>query len=424
MSSPHFLRSVFSISAFAQTVVDIVVESPDHNTLETAVVTADLVETLSGEGPFTVFAPTDAAFAEIGADVLNSLLADPKGALTDVLFNHVVSGVADGSNISDGLHIGNLLGENLTFTINGDGIFINGAQVTVADIKADNGVVHVIDAVLVPAPKAPELPATVMDIIAGSEVHTQLESLIMMAGLEDDLRSDGPFTVFAPVDAAFAQLPADVVASLTADPMGALASVLTYHVNLGVANTTNIFDGKMVTNLAGNNLNFSVTDDGVFVNGVKVSAADLQAKNGVVHVIDGVLLASTVMDVIANSPDHTQLEALLMMAGLDDDLRGDGPFTVFAPTDAAVGKLSADVVSTLTADPTGALANVLLYHVVSGVAKAGSLSDEQRFATLFGSNVTVSINGDGVFINDAQVTVTDIHTDNGVVHVIDTVLVP
>lgn len=93
-------------------------------------------------------------------------------------------------------------------------------------------------------------------------------------------------------------------------------------------------------------------------------------------------------------------------------------------SDAAIAKLPADVVASLTADPTGALANVLLYHVVSGVAKAGNLSDGLQFSTLLGANLTVSINANGVFINDSQVTVADIHTDNGVVHVIDTVLVP
>jgi len=421
---PTLLSLFLSFTLTSQTIVDIVVNSPDHNTLETAVLAAELQGTLASEGPFTVFAPTDAAFALIDAAVINGLLEDPKGALTDVLLNHVVSGVADGSNISDGLAISSLLGQNLTFAIDGNGIFINDIKVSVADIKASNGVVHVIDAVLVPTPAAAPVPETVVDIIVGSEVHTTLASLVGAAELADDLSGAGPFTVFAPTDAAFAALPAEVVAALTADPTGALADVLLYHVTSGVAATSNIMDGTMVSNLAAKNLNFTVNDGGVFVNNVQVTVADLHAKNGVVHVIDAILLPSTVMDVIANSPDHTQLEALIMAAGLESALRGDGPFTVFAPTDAAIAKLPADVVASLTDDPTGALANVLLYHVVSGVAKAGNLSDGLQFATLLGENLTVSINGNGVFINDSQVTVADIHTDNGVVHVIDTVLVP
>lgn len=417
---------LFSFTLIAQTVVDIVVNSENHNTLETAVLAAELAGTLSSEGPFTVFAPTDAAFAAIDSDVLNSLLADPKGALTDVLLNHVVSGVADGSNISDGTTISSLLNQNLTFSISDNGILINNIKVSVVDIKASNGVVHVIDAVLVPTPAAAPVPETVVDIIAGSEVHTTLASLVGAAQLDDDLSSAGPFTVFAPTDDAFAALPSEVVAALTADPTGALADVLLYHVTSGVAETSNVMDGTMISNLAGENINFTINDDGVFVNNVKVSVTDIRAQNGVVHVIEAVLLPSTVlvMDVIANSPDHTQLEALIIAAGLEGALRGDGPFTVFAPTDAAIAKLPAELVSSLTADPTGALANVLLYHVVSGVAKAENLSDGQKLSTLLGPNLAVSINANGVFINDSQVTVTDIHTDNGVVHVIDTVLVP
>jgi len=420
---PTLLCLFLAFTATAQTVLDIVVDSPNHNTLETAVLAAGLEGALAGDGPFTVFAPTDAAFAMIDADVLNGLLADPKGALTDVLTYHVVAGVADGSNISDGLAISTLQGQNLTFSVNDGGIFINNIKVSVADIKASNGVVHVINAVLIPTP-ATVTPETVMDIIAGSDVHTQLNSLVTSAQLDDDLRGAGPFTVFAPVDAAFGALPTEVVNALVADPTGALANVLLYHVTSGVAASSNIMDGTQVSNLLSKTINFSVNDDGVFVNNVKVSVADLKAKNGIVHVIDAVLLESTVMDVITNSPDHTQLEALLIAAGLDDDLRTAGPFTVFAPTDAAIAKLPAEVVASLTADPTGALANVLLYHVVGGVAKAENLSDGLKFSTLFGENLTVSINGDGVFINGSQVTVADIHTDNGVVHVIDTVLVP
>ena len=178
------------------------------------------------------------------------------------------------------------------------------------------------------------------------------------------------------------------------------------------------------SNIIGQRINFTVNDNGIFVNNVQVSVADLRAENGIVHVIDAVLLPATVMDVIVNSPDHTQLEALIIAAGLESTLRGNGPFTIFAPTDAAIANLPAEVVASLTADPTGALANVLLFHVVSGVAKSENLSDGLQFSTLLGPNLTVSVNEDGVFINDAQVTVADIQTDNGVVHVIDAVLVP
>ena len=424
---PTLLCLLLSVVGYAQTITEIVVNSPDHNTLEAAVIAAELDGTLAGDGPFTVFAPTDAAFNAVGADAIAALLADPQGALTDVLLNHVVAGVATGSNISDGLAVGNLLGQNITFSINGGAISVNGAMVTVADIMADNGVVHVIDAVLIPEPIKNQNEGTVLDVVVNSEDHNTLETLVVSAGLAGALSGDGPFTVFAPTDAAFAALPAEVVSALTADPTGALANVLLYHVVSGVANAANLSDGLQFANLAGENLTVMVTDEGVSISGAMVTVADIHTENGVVHVIDAVIVPpspTTVMDVIANSEVHNTLESLIIAAGLDGALSGDGPFTVFAPTDAAIAALPAEVVASLTADPTGALANVLLYHVVSGVAESGSLKDGQQFSTLLGQNVTVSISNGEVMINGANVTVADIRTDNGIVHVIDAVLVP
>ncbi|MBK7009308.1 MAG: fasciclin domain-containing protein [Saprospiraceae bacterium] len=106
--------------------------------------------------------------------------------------------------------------------MNADGVFINNAKVTVADVIADNGVVHVIDAVILP-------PSTVVDIALNSPVHTTLVAAVSAAGLVSTLQGDGPFTVFAPTDAAFAALPAGTIEALLADPQGALTDILLYH---------------------------------------------------------------------------------------------------------------------------------------------------------------------------------------------------
>jgi transforming growth factor-beta-induced protein len=118
------------------------------------------------------------------------------------------------------------------------------------------------------------------------------------------------------------------------------------------------------------------------------------------------------------------LEAAVIAAELADDLSGEGPFTVFAPTDAAFAALPEGTVEELLEDPTGALAQILLYHVVGAEAYSTDLSDGQMIMTLQGEEVTVSINDDGVFINEAKVTMADIAASNGVVHVIDAVILP
>ncbi len=402
------------------TVVDIIVNSPDHATLEAAVTAANLAGALSGTGPFTVFAPTDAAFAALPAGTLDALLADPSGDLTDILQYHVVSGKAMSTDLSDGQEITTLLGDDVVVTINSNGVFINGAEVTVADIEAQNGVVHVIDAVLVPT------PATVVDIIVNSADHATLEAAVTAANLAGALSGTGPFTVFAPTDAAFAALPAGTLDALLADPSGALTDILQYHVVAGKAMSTDLSDGQEITTLLGNDVVVTINADGVFINDAKVTVADIEAKNGVVHVINAVLdpTPATVVDIIVNSADHTTLEAAVIAANLAGTLSGAGPFTVFAPTDAAFAALPAGTLDALLADPSGDLTDILLYHVVGSKAMSTDLSDGQQVTTLLGSDVAVTINANGVFINGAKVTVADIEAKNGVVHVIDAVLLP
>jgi uncharacterized surface protein with fasciclin (FAS1) repeats len=410
----------------AATVWDIIEGSDDHNTLETAVLLAGLEGALQGDGPLTVFAPTDAAFAALPSEVLDAVLADPNGLLTDILLYHVVSGAALSTDLSDGQSITTLFGEDVVVTINMDGVFINNAQVIVADLIADNGVVHVIDAVLIPSF---EEETTVWDIIEGSDVHNTLETAILLAGLEGALQGDGPLTVFAPTDAAFAALPSEVLDAVLADPNGLLTDILLYHVVSGAALSTDLSDGQSITTLFGEDVVVTINMDGVFINNAQVIVADLIADNGVVHVIDAVLIPSfeeetTVWDIIEGSDVHNTLETAILLAGLEGALQGDGPLTVFAPTDAAFAALPSEVLDAVLADPNGLLTDILLYHVVSGAALSTDLSDGQSIITLFGEDVVVTINMDGVFINNAQVIVADLIADNGVVHVIDAVLIP
>ena len=415
-----FLSLILSLSLTAQTVVDIIVDSEDHNTLEAAVIAAGLVETLSGDGPFTVFAPTDAAFAALPEGTVESLLEDPSGALTDILLYHVASGTALSTDLSDGMMVTTLNGKSVTVTINDDGVFINDAQVTVADIVADNGVVHVIDAVLLPP------TITITDIVVNSPVHETLEAAVIAADLAETLAGEGPFTLFAPTDAAFAALPEGTVESLLEDPSGKLTDILLYHVAAGKSLSTDLSDGMMVPTLNGKSVTVTINDDGVFIDDAQVIFADILADNGVVHVIDAVLLppSNTITDIVVNSPVHETLEAAVIAADLAETLKGEGPFTLFAPTDAAFAALPEGTVESLLEDPSGALTDILLYHVAAGTALSTDLSDGMMVPTLNGESVTVTINDDGVFINDAQVTIADIPADNGVVHVIDAVLLP
>ena len=412
----------------SNTVVDVIVNSDDHTLLEAAVIEAGLAEALSGDGPFTVFAPTDDAIVALTEELgisAEDLLALPN--LGEILQYHVVAAAAFSTDLSDGQSIATLLGEEVTVTVNQNGVMINNAMVTVADIAADNGVVHVIDAVLLPPPAE----TTVVDIIVESELHNILEAAVIAADLATTLSGEGPFTVFAPTDAAFEALMAAF--GVTAEELleyPELTNVLLYHVVAGQALASDLSDGQQITTLLDADVVVSITADGVFINQAQVIVADVTAGNGVVHVIDAVLLpptppSNTVVDIIVNSDDHTLLEAAVIEAGLVEALSGEGPFTVFAPNDAAVVALTEAL--GITAEELLALPNlgeILQYHVVGASAYAADLSDGQMITTLLGEDVTVSITDEGVMINNAMVIVADIAADNGVVHVIDAVLLP
>ncbi len=285
-----FFLSILSLTSFAQipTVVDVIVNSADHDTLEAAVVAAGLADDLSGTGPFTVFAPTDAAFANLPAGTIEALLSDPTGSLTNILLYHVVGSQALSTDLSDGQIIATLQGQTVEVTINAEGVFINDAQVIVADITATNGVVHVIDAVLLPP--APQPTTTVVDVIVNSDVHNTLEAAVVAAGLVETLSGTGPFTVFAPTDAAFAALPAGTVEALLAN-IGELQNILLYHVASGSVLSTDLTNGQEIPTLTFfPPLVVTIDNNGVMINNAMVTVADIMADNGVIHVIDAVLL--------------------------------------------------------------------------------------------------------------------------------------
>ena len=281
--------SITVTSSQSTTVVDVVVNSENHTILEAAVVAAGLVETLSGDGPFTVFAPTDAAFALLPEGLIDQLLEDPTGDLTTILTHHVHSGNVLSTDLINGMMVPTLAGTELTVSLMDSMVLIDNANVSIADIETGNGVVHVIDAVLVPEE---DQSTTVVDVVVNSENHTILEAAVVAAGLVETLSGDGPFTVFAPTDAAFALLPEGLIDQLLEDPTGDLTTILTHHVHSGNVLSTDLINGMMVPTLAGTELTVSLMDSMVLIDNANVSIADIETENGVVHIIDAVLVPS------------------------------------------------------------------------------------------------------------------------------------
>lgn len=279
-----------------QNIVEIAGSNEDFSTLVAALAKAELVDDLEGEGPFTVFAPTNAAFEKLltGLGITaEDLLAHPQ--LKDVLLYHVVSGKVMSTDLTDGMTAPTLLGEELSVDVT-DGVKINESGVVTPDIEATNGVIHVIDTVLVPesfqleTTETPDIPETVVDVALSSEDFSMLVALLQKAELVDTLKGEGPFTVFAPTNAAFEKLLGDL--NITEEDLIAqpdLSKVLLYHVVSGEVLSSDLTDGLTADTINGEALTFDLSD-GVKVNSANVVSADIKSGNGVVHVIDTVLV--------------------------------------------------------------------------------------------------------------------------------------
>ncbi len=264
-------------------IVDTAVDAGSFNTLVQAVQVAGLEETLRGEGPFTVFAPTDEAFDGLPEGTLDALLEDEE-ALTAVLTYHVIAGEYMAEDVVSMDSAQTVQGESVTFDTM-DGVMINDANIVQTDIQASNGVIHVIDRVILP-PSMMEKDIVDTAIEAGS--FNTLVQAVQAAGLEETLRGEGPFTVFAPTDEAFNALPEGTLDSLLEDEE-ALANVLTYHVVAGEYLAEDVVSMTSARTVQGEDVTFDTTD-GVMINDANIVQTDIQASNGVIHVIDAVLI--------------------------------------------------------------------------------------------------------------------------------------
>lgn len=263
-------------------IVETAVAAGSFNTLTKALTAAGMVSELKKPGPFTVFAPTDKAFDALPAGTVEALLADvPK--LRKVLLYHVVSGKVMAADVVKLDSAKTLQGQSVSIQTKG-GVKIEGANVVKADIAASNGVIHVIDKVILPKDD-------IVDVAVAAGSFKTLVTAIKAAGLEDVLRSEGPFTVFAPTDAAFAKLPAGALDGLLKDK-DQLRAVLTYHVISGKVLAADVVKLDSAKTVQGQKLEIHAGDK-VTVDNANVVKTDILAGNGVIHVIDAVLLPAS-----------------------------------------------------------------------------------------------------------------------------------
>jgi transforming growth factor-beta-induced protein len=267
-------------------IVDTAVGAGSFKTLVAAVKAAGLVDTLKGAGPFTVFAPTDEAFAKLPKGTVESLLKpENKAKLQAILTYHVVPGKVMAADVVKITGAVSVQGQQLDVAVKNGKVTVDAANVVKTDIVCSNGVIHVIDSVILPADK--DIVETA--VAAGS--FKTLAAALKAAGLVDTLKGKGPFTVFAPTDDAFAKLPAGTVESLLLpENKDKLIAVLTYHVVPGKVLASDVVKLKSARTVNGKDVMIKVNDKGVMVDAAKVVATDIEASNGVIHIIDSVIL--------------------------------------------------------------------------------------------------------------------------------------
>lgn len=463
----------------------------EHDSLVAALVHADLVSALQGEGPFTVFAPTDDAFTNAGIDLTTYDTDERNATLTDILLYHVYQGSVESSAVTDGLTVTMMNGDNASFSVSDGTVMIGNANVTTPDVMASNGVIHVIDTVLMPPViEEPDIPT----VATGTGDHTSLVAAVVQANLLETLQGDGPFTVFAPTDQAFADANIDLTDFEGDDGITALANILAYHVTMGAVTSDALSDGMAVTMLNQEEVMITIDSDSVMVNDATVTTANVMASNGVIHIIDKVLMpdmgpegeicyniithtivpgadqtsceaymyvedyevqgqtitgcynmvshavtnesqaicegymwtpAVNIAMTAAATSIHTSLVAALTQANLVATLSGEDNYTVFAPTDEAFVAAGIDL-----SDPelsTETLADILLYHVVPGKIMSSDLTVGMTTVTAAnGDDLMIHVTDSGVMIGTemAMVTLADVPASNGVIHVIDKVIMP
>ena len=423
-------------------IVDIAKANGSFTTLVSALETAGLDETLNDANAlFTVFAPTDDAFEILGDDIISALLADTE-KLSDVLLYHVINGEVDSSTAiaSAGMTVEMANGKSIGVSLNSDELLINVATVTSADIEADNGIIHVIDAVLNPPVDRGSPTSNLVDTAIEAGSFDTLISVLQATGLDTVLADETQkFTVFAPTDAAFAMIDPETINLLLENP-DTLAEILLQHVVTSEVSSPVAYalNGTSALTASGAEIPISIDTeiDTLNFGGATVTARDIYASNGVIHVLDTVVVADvqlptplgSLSDVASGNDKFTTLVSALQATGLDTVLDDpEGSFTVFAPTDEAFASVDPSVLIPILADPV-AMENLLLYHVYPGTV----LQDQAQSIANSDTNIVTMVNGDtaafsigsdsNLYINKSRVSLTDVVADNGVIHVVDQVI--
>ena len=440
-----------------QNLVQIAGGNTDLDTFVTALQASGLTSAFEGTDQFTIFAPSNAAFAALGDELTRLTQPENQDELADILRYHVIEGRRLSTALQTNANQSTLLeSRTIAITVGNDGSVTIGdstdedANVETPNLEASNGVIHIIDKVLIPPPPPPPTIADIVTAAAGDTGDNGLSTLATILGMdefEDLFNAAGneslDLTVFAPTNNAFRLLFQELGLEFPADlpllRMEVVQEILEYHIS--TEDSVRLGEADIQIRTVGGE-SVSVTQSGSLVDGISVDEdrRNIVASNGLVHVINGVLLPSTPKaisendDVVRTIYFRSGFTRLVEALSISEDpdliatLQGDGPFTVFAPTDEAFDALYdllGDEVSGPGDIPVADLNSTLLYHVLGGTVVSGDIVDGAGQETQNGDSVFFSLNN-GAFINGTPIVLdqSNLTSGNGVVHTISGVLSP
>uniref|UniRef100_A0AAR2LUH4 Periostin, osteoblast specific factor b n=1 Tax=Pygocentrus nattereri TaxID=42514 RepID=A0AAR2LUH4_PYGNA len=396
------------ITAVGNTIQDVIDVEDDLSSLNVSFTASGLMDKLGEPGQFTLFAPTNDAFSKLDSEVMERLMGD-KGVLQALLNYHLLNSVQCSEAIMTGTSYETLEGTNIEIGCDGDSLTVNGVKMVLKkDIVTTNGVIHLIDEVLMP-----DSAKQVMELVGPSQAT--FSDMVSELGLAAAMRPQAEYTLLAPLNAAFSVMSLD---------QRFLRIILENHILKNKIVLSQLYNGQRLETLGGKFLRVFVYRTAVCIENACLIRGSKEGSNGALHLMKTLIkpAESTMFKLLTEHGGFKIFLSLMEAAGLTDLLKQEGDFTLFAPTDEALAGLSQRDISVLKSDPN-ALRAILLYHFSKGIFIGGGLETgvTNLLKSLQGSNIKAN---NSMQVNSVQAPDSDLMATNGVIHFVKTLLYP
>ncbi|XP_006796647.1 periostin, osteoblast specific factor b isoform X2 [Neolamprologus brichardi] len=401
------------ISTIGNTIQDVIEVNDDLTTLSDLFQNSELLEKLGQPGHYTLFAPTNEAFEQLGIDVLERIQSDKK-ALKALLSFHLLDSIQCSEGILAGTSYETLEGNNIEIGCDGESLTVNGVKmVRQKDIVTTNGVIHIID-----KPLVPDSAKQVMELLGSSQ--STFSDMVSELGLSGGMRSDAEYTLLAPFNSVFS----DEIMSMDQD---LLRIILENHILKNKIVLGQLYNGQQLETIGGKLLRVFIYRSAVCIENSCLIRGSKEGSNGALHLMRTLLKPAekTMYEILTENGGFKIFLSLMQAAGLTDVLRQEGGFTLFAPSDKAFAGLSERDMTVLKKD-INALRTILLYHINNGIFIGGGLEPgvTNLLKSLQGSNLKILVANNTMKVNSVQVPEADMMATNGVIHFVNKLLYP